>query len=308
MRTHSEVLSLGQVVLCAVVALHVPAVAGTAQNKEKRKVAKFFEKAEELQKAGEFEKAIVAYLKADEAADGTSWASQVALARLYLQQRSPEESLQSSERARDSAGSPPERAIALELAGRAQETLSLQMSDEDAEAHKVEALRQAAVLFEEALEASPDAAIDSLYYLGTIRERQGDAGEARQLYTRYRDLNPRGEKIGPVLLHLDAFRLPVEERPRYVTGSMSPPIGLSKPSPQYTQAARRARTRGVIALEAIIDTSGRVAKLALLNELPDGLTEAAIAAVRQWTFEPARLADGTPVPVYYGLSIGFDLQ
>ncbi len=298
------------VALClAVLALHAPpVVTASGQARENKRVANLVEKAEELDKAGAVEEAILAYEKADGAAGGTSWVPQVALARLYLQLRSPEEALRFAELARDSAGLPSERAVALELAGRAREASALQLSDPDVAASKAEALQEAASLFEEALTTEADAAIDSLYYLGTIRERLGAADEAARLYERYREARPQGDKVGAALLHLNGLSLPAAERPRYVSGDMSPPTKLSAPQPQYTREARRARTRGMIALETVIDTSGRVSKLALLNELPNGLTGATVEAIRLWTFEPATLGDGTPVPVYYVLTVSFDLQ
>lgn len=41
--------------------------------------------------------------------------------------------------------------------------------------------------------------------------------------------------------------------------------------------------------------------------LPLGLTEVAIDALREWTFEPATL-DGKPVAVFYNLTFNFRLQ
>ena len=41
--------------------------------------------------------------------------------------------------------------------------------------------------------------------------------------------------------------------------------------------------------------------------MPLGLTEAAVAAVGDWRFEPATL-DGEPVAVYYIVSVSFSIQ
>jgi outer membrane biosynthesis protein TonB len=43
-----------------------------------------------------------------------------------------------------------------------------------------------------------------------------------------------------------------------------------------------------------------------LEGLPHGLTESAMAAVRQWVFSPATLA-GEPVKVYYVLTVNFTI-
>jgi TonB family protein len=64
----------------------------------------------------------------------------------------------------------------------------------------------------------------------------------------------------------------------------------------------------VVIVEAVIDQSGRVSEVALLKSLTPGVDEAALDSISQWTFEPATLEDGTPVPVYYTLASNFDLQ
>ena len=57
-------------------------------------------------------------------------------------------------------------------------------------------------------------------------------------------------------------------------------------------------------MEAVIDEQGCVRNIRVLQEVPDGLTEAAVASVSQWVFSPATL-NGKPVKVYYVLTINF---
>lgn len=52
------------------------------------------------------------------------------------------------------------------------------------------------------------------------------------------------------------------------------------------------------------DREGCVRDLRTLKGLPLGLEQSALAAVRNWSFEPATLA-GSPVKVYYILTINF---
>lgn len=64
---------------------------------------------------------------------------------------------------------------------------------------------------------------------------------------------------------------------------------------------------GVVIVEAVIDEQGNVKDIKVLKGLPKGLDEAAVEAVRSWRFTPATM-DGTPVPVYYTLTVSFTLE
>lgn len=75
--------------------------------------------------------------------------------------------------------------------------------------------------------------------------------------------------------------------------------------PVYPTLARSAGARGVVIIEATIDASGDVVAAKVLRSIPM-LDDAALAAVRQWTFTPARL-NGEPVAVLMTISINFTL-
>ena len=92
--------------------------------------------------------------------------------------------------------------------------------------------------------------------------------------------------------------------PRQVEGDVRRPEIIRQVKPEYLEKARRARTRGTVVVEAIIDEEGCVSNIRSLKGLPDGLTEAAMTAVRQWVFSPATL-EGRPVKVYYVLTVNF---
>ena len=77
--------------------------------------------------------------------------------------------------------------------------------------------------------------------------------------------------------------------------------------PRYTEPARRAGIEGVVILELIIDTEGRVESVNALRGLPLGLTKSALDAVKQWQFE-ASTYKGNPVSVRYILTINFNLR
>lgn len=96
--------------------------------------------------------------------------------------------------------------------------------------------------------------------------------------------------------------------PFRVEGDIQHPRAVHKVAPSYTEEALKKRTQGVVILQTVIDREGRVEDVKVLKGQPHGLSEAAVGAVRQWTFEPARDKDGNPVSVYYNLTINFRLD
>ncbi len=81
---------------------------------------------------------------------------------------------------------------------------------------------------------------------------------------------------------------------------------ISKPEPQYTEAARRNQITGTVVLRVIFTRSGEVTNIRAVSSLPEGLTEKAIAAAREIRFVPATKY-GRPVSVYMQLEYNFNL-
>ena len=79
--------------------------------------------------------------------------------------------------------------------------------------------------------------------------------------------------------------------------------------PAYTSEAMRARVEGVVRLECVVDTEGRVGAIKLLNSVDDefGLDEEAIKAARQWRFIPGQ-RQGKPVAVLVTIELAFSLR
>jgi protein TonB len=100
---------------------------------------------------------------------------------------------------------------------------------------------------------------------------------------------------------------PEPDGPIFVTGNVVKPEKVNAPPPQYTEIARKARIQGVVIVQAVIDEQGVVTDVEVLKSLPMGLTEAAVDAVKQWTFKPATL-NNKPVAVYFNLTVNFQLQ
>ena len=75
---------------------------------------------------------------------------------------------------------------------------------------------------------------------------------------------------------------------------------------EYTAEAREERIQGVVILRLQIDEAGSVTDAEVLKGLPLGLSEAAVAAARQWRFDPAT-RDGAPVAAQRNVVVEFRL-
>lgn len=86
------------------------------------------------------------------------------------------------------------------------------------------------------------------------------------------------------------------------------PILLSRVIPSYPENARRLGIEGQVVLRFVVDQSGRVEReIEVVTSLPM-LDQAAIEAVRQWRFSPARDRDGNPVRVLVSVPVQFTLR
>lgn len=99
-----------------------------------------------------------------------------------------------------------------------------------------------------------------------------------------------------------------EAMPRAGVGDVSMPVVRNKVAPEYPKEAKEAGVTGVVVLEAEIETSGRVAAVRVAQGADPRLDQAAVEAVRQWTYEPARDRAGRPVRVLFTVTLRFVLQ
>jgi len=81
---------------------------------------------------------------------------------------------------------------------------------------------------------------------------------------------------------------------------------LSKPRPGYTDDARLGSVEGTVVLRVTFLASGQIGSVQTIEGLPDGLTEKAIDAARQITFEPAR-RNGVPMSVTKNIEYTFSI-
>lgn len=76
--------------------------------------------------------------------------------------------------------------------------------------------------------------------------------------------------------------------------SLTPPEVLTRVEATYPPDALRARLEGTVGLEVVVGEDGRVVDARVVQPAGHGFDEAALAAVRQFTFAPAR-KDGAPI-------------
>ncbi len=98
---------------------------------------------------------------------------------------------------------------------------------------------------------------------------------------------------------------PVEPVVRAI-GDVKPPRLVRRIEPDYPAIAREARIEGTVILEATTDVYGRVTGVRVLRSVAL-LDEAALAAVRQWVYEPL-MVNGRPRPVTFTVTVRFVLQ
>jgi periplasmic protein TonB len=90
--------------------------------------------------------------------------------------------------------------------------------------------------------------------------------------------------------------------PRAATDDRQPTIDASyrgNPLPVYPAMSRRLGEQGVVVLRVLIDANGRAVDVQIQRSSGSGrLDQAALEAIREWRFVPARRG-GKPVPEWY---------
>ncbi len=96
--------------------------------------------------------------------------------------------------------------------------------------------------------------------------------------------------------------------PLYGLGDVArPPKIIRMVSPRYTEEARAAGVEGLVKLEVIVDSRGRVREVRVVRKIGYGLDESAMAALRQAKFKPA-IYKGNPVACRLIIPIRFVLE
>lgn len=81
-----------------------------------------------------------------------------------------------------------------------------------------------------------------------------------------------------------------------------PPKPISTPAPEFPEFARNQKFEGVVVFDIVVDSSGNVTRIAVVNPVGMGLDEAAATKVSSWTFKPA-IHDGHPVAAAFSIEL-----
>jgi protein TonB len=86
-----------------------------------------------------------------------------------------------------------------------------------------------------------------------------------------------------------------------------PPVTLTRVKPVYPLLAKLGRIEGTVYVKAYIDSTGKVVKVEIGGSVHESLDRAALEAVKQWRFSPAKMRD-KPVAVMVGIPVNFRLK
>jgi len=98
---------------------------------------------------------------------------------------------------------------------------------------------------------------------------------------------------------------PAPPPPPRIGGQVEPAQLVKQVVPVYPQTARTARVEGVVTVDAIIQPSGKLTELKVVEGHPL-LIDAALQALRQWRYKPTKL-NGTPVESPVHINVVFRL-
>lgn len=165
---------------------------------------------------------------------------------------------------------------------------------------------------------------DRAYVVEAMGAAEGEPGVDRFFSSFQIDANPRGIRMieGPgVRIAEEQSQVPIGIGTG-ISGNAKTPGGPSavhrttevtrkaimviKPWPPYTEEARKKQVMGTVVLKVVLSSSGRVTKIRAVSDLPNGLTDNAIAAAEKIRFIPAT-KDGRFVSMYAQLEYTFTL-
>ena len=111
---------------------------------------------------------------------------------------------------------------------------------------------------------------------------------------------------GENLNSLSGGRTNGPEAPLPVGGDVKPAQLIKSVPPVYPTLAKSQHISGNVQIDALIDASGNVSSMKVLSG-PATLHQAALAAVKQWRYQPAEL-DGKPTSMHLTVTVQFRMQ
>jgi protein TonB len=86
----------------------------------------------------------------------------------------------------------------------------------------------------------------------------------------------------------------------------TPPRVLKHVEPDFSEEAQKSKIQGVVILSVVVGTDGMPHDITVVQGLGHGLDEKAVAAVKQWRFEPGK-KDGKAVQATVRMEVTFHL-
>jgi TonB family protein len=139
-------------------------------------------------------------------------------------------------------------------------------------------------------------------------ERPADIGDERSEGDQ-NQIGTRGSPVGVIgAIGDNPIGEPlIPNSPIEIKGDVQRPVLTTRVDPLYPEAARRLHLSGLVILQAVIDTSGRVEDLRVTRSAGVLLDSAAIAAIEKWIYRPATL-HGRAVKVFLTVTVDFALH
>jgi protein TonB len=115
-----------------------------------------------------------------------------------------------------------------------------------------------------------------------------------------------GGVVGGIVGGLPDVPPPPPVRVVRVGGQLLPPKQLRRTDPVYPDLAVQARVQGLVVIEAHVGVDGAVKDVRVLRSIPL-LDDAALAAVRQWRYQPL-LLNGERMEFLLTVTVKFNLR
>ncbi len=154
----------------------------------------------------------------------------------------------------------------------------------------------------EAMELTIDAPADGDY------AKVLDAIFAQKLQDLVPDMPMEWQSFaGKYILQLPPSEPAAPANTRKIGGSITPPVVLNAPEPEFNATARALRWSGKVLVYLQVDAAGHVSHLRLLKALGLGLDERALIAVSNYKLKPA-MDNGRPVAVEVNVEVNFGIR
>ena len=97
-----------------------------------------------------------------------------------------------------------------------------------------------------------------------------------------------------------------DEKIHHVGGDVKAPKPTFTPEPEFSEPARYEKFQGVVVVDLVVGTDGKVHNSKVVRALGLGLDEKAVTMIGTWRFDPAKL-NGKPVAVEMNVEVAFNL-